>query len=115
MARRLIGVVSSVLLAGTLVVSASTAFADPRDFTLENDSASVVTQVYVSAENDNAWGDDVLGKDILVPGDQVDITFDGAGGTTCYYDLLVVTRDGTQTRKDGENLCTTTLERYTEK
>ncbi len=115
MDRRFLGVVRSALVAGTLALGASTAFADPRDFTFENDSDSVVTQVYVSPESDNTWGDDVLGKDILAPGEQVDLTFDGAGGTTCYYDLLVVTRDGSQTRKDGENLCTTSVERYTEK
>jgi hypothetical protein len=30
-----------------------------------------------------------------------------ASGTKCYYYLLVVTRDGSPTRKDGENVCTT--------
>jgi hypothetical protein len=44
----------------------------------------------------------------------VDITFDSTTGRTCIYDLLVVTEDGSQTRKNRVNLCTTTTEFYSE-
>ena len=48
------------------------------------------------------------------PGESVDITFDASVGRTCIYDILVVTEDGSRTRKNRENLCTTTTEYYSE-
>jgi hypothetical protein len=90
------------------------AFADPRDFTLENDSLAYVTHLYVSASSSDSWGDDVLGEDVLPPGESVDITFDTSRDRTCIYDLLVVTENGARTRKNRENLCTTTTEYYSE-
>ena len=90
------------------------AFADPRDFTLENDSLSYITEVYVSPTSSTEWGDDILGVDVLPPGQSVDISFDPTSGRTCIYDLLVVTEDGSQTRKNRENLCTLDVEYYSE-
>jgi hypothetical protein len=103
--------VAALSLAGGMVQGA---FADPRDFTLENDSLSYITQVYVSPASSTDWGDDILGVDVLPPGQSVDISFDASIGRTCIYDLLVVTDDGTKTRKDRENLCTTSIEYYSE-
>jgi len=103
--------VAALTLAGGM---AQGALADPRDFTLENDSLSYITEVYVSPTSSSNWGDDILGVDVLAPGRSVDISFDPNSGSTCIYDLLVVTQDGTQTRKNRENLCTTTTEYYSE-
>src|SRR5450631_3109477 len=96
------------------VVLAQAVLADPRDFTLENDSLSTVTHVYVSASSSTDWGDDILGEDVLPAGQSVDITFDTTIDKTCIYDILVVTEDGSKTRKNRENLCTTTTEYYSE-
>jgi hypothetical protein len=103
--------VSAVVL---LVVLAQAVLADPRDFTFENDSLSYITQLYVSPSSSTAWGDDILGVDVLPPGQSVDITFDTNIGRTCIYDILVVTEDGSRTRKNRENLCTTSTEYYSE-
>ena len=113
---RLLGVglpaVASAL--AMVVLFSQVAFADPRDFTLENDSLSTITRVYVSPTSSDSWGDDILGVDVLPPGESVDITFDTSVGRTCIYDILVVTEDGSRTRKNRENLCTTTTEYYSE-
>ena len=98
------------LLAGL----ASSALADPRDFTLENDSLSYITHVYVSPSSSTNWGDDVLGVDVLPPGRSVDITFNPSVGSTCIYDILVVTESGARTRQDRQNLCTTSTLYYSE-
>jgi hypothetical protein len=107
----LIAGLSAFALAAGLVQNV---FADPRDFTLENDSLSYITHLYVSPSSSDSWGDDVLGVDVLDPGQSVDITFDPSSGRTCIYDLLVVTHDGARTRKNRENLCTTSTEYYSE-
>lgn len=104
-------VASSVML---LAGAVQTALADPRDFTLENDSLSYITHVYVSPSSSTRWGEDILGIDLLAPGRSVDIAFDPSIGRTCIYDILVVTEDGTGTRKDRENLCTVNTEYYSE-
>ena len=103
--------IAALTLAGGMVQGA---LADPRDFTLENDSLSYITELYISPSSSNRWGDDVLGVDVLAPGQSVDISFDSSIGRTCIYDLLVVTEDGSKTRKNRENLCTTDVEYYSE-
>jgi hypothetical protein len=103
--------VSAMVLSALL---ASSALADPRDFTLENDSLSYITHVYVSPSSSNNWGEDVLGTDVLPPGRSVDISFNPNVGTSCIYDIMVVTDNGARTRQDRQNLCTTSTLYYSE-
>ena len=100
---------SAVLFVGIVQV----AVADPRDFTLENDSLSYITHLYISPSSSDDWGDDILGVDVVPPGESVDITFD-PGGRTCIYDILVVTDEGRRTQENRQNLCTLTTEFYSE-
>jgi hypothetical protein len=88
--------------------------ADPRDFTLENDSSSYIIHLYVSPTSSHSSGDDILDVDVPPLGESVGITFDASVGRTYIYDMLVVTKDGSRTRKNRENLCTTTTEYYSE-
>ena len=116
MAKRLakVGLAAAISALAPVIVQAQAVLADPRDFTLENDSLSYIIHVYVSPSSSTSWGDDILGVDVLGPGQSVDITFDTSIGRTCIYDLLVVTEDGSRTRKNRENLCTTSTEYYSE-
>jgi hypothetical protein len=116
MAKRLlrVGLPAAVSAVVLLVVLAQAVLADPRDFTFENDSLSYITQLYVSPSSSTNWGDDILGIDVLPPGQSIDVTFDTSVGRTCIYDILVVTEDGSRTRKNRENLCTTSTEYYSE-
>ena len=109
-----VGLAAAISAFAMVTIFSQAAFADPRDFTLENDSLAYVTNLYVSPTSSNTWGDDVLGRDVLPPGESVDITFDTSLDRTCIYDLLVVTEGGAQTRKNRENLCTTSIEYYSE-
>src|SRR5438270_8859466 len=72
--RRLLVALSSALL---LIVAMSTAaFADKRDFNINNNSDYVIAHAYVSAATDPDWGDDILGKDVLNPGEAWQVGFD---------------------------------------
>lgn len=104
----------TVFSAIMLAVVSTSAFADPRDFTFQNDSGSYIYHLYVSPSNSSSWGSDVLGRDVLAPGERETIRFNPNIGDSCYYDILVVNADGVRTRKDGENLCAITVEHYTE-
>ncbi len=68
----MMGRLAGALLALLMVaVTTSTAFADPRDFVLVNDTSSIITHVFVSPSDVTDWGDDILGRDILEAGDSV--------------------------------------------
>jgi hypothetical protein len=83
--------------------------ADPRDFTLVNGtSATTLVEVYVSPSSAADWQDDVLGQDVLLPGDSTDINFVGFNTNTCTYDIKVVGKDGTTGELDKVDLCSTT-------
>jgi hypothetical protein len=105
-----------VSLAATLVAvvtllafSARDTHADPRNFTLVNGSDITITHVYVSPSDARDWGDDILGVDVLLPGESVDILFsrfDGEAGN-CFYDIMVMGKDGEEGYLYGVDLCNT--------
>lgn len=86
------------------------ALADQRDFTLINGSDSVtIVHVYVSAADVDDWQEDVLGQDVLTPGDTVNIhfsRFDSDAGK-CLYDIRVDGKNGERGTLQAVNLCAT--------
>jgi hypothetical protein len=101
---RIAGTLLAVLM---VAVTTSTAFADPRDFTLVNDTGAIITEAYVSPSNVTDWGDDVLGRDVLMPGENVDIVFHKFIPGNCLYDVKVVTDEGNEGELTQINLCET--------
>ena len=98
----LIGV---LMLATMAVASTTSALADPRDFTLVNNTDGVITHLYVSTVDTSNWEEVVLGRDVLSPGETVDIYF--TGGSDCMYDIKVLVADGREGYIWGVNLCST--------
>ena len=92
----------ALLLAGAL---STAAFADKRDFTLNNNSDYVLQHAYVSASDDPRWGDDILGKDVLNPGESWDVGFDRGDANTCVWDLKAVTKEGYEVTLPQVDLC----------
>src|SRR5689334_14312902 len=45
------------------------AHADERDFTVVNNSSATLTHLYVSPTSADAWGDDILGRAVMAPGE----------------------------------------------
>jgi hypothetical protein len=86
--RRLL--LTAVSASALVVVLAQSAFADPRDFQLQNNSSVDIAAVYISPSDLASWGDDVMGSDVLVAGNAVNLTFRGFDGATCNYDIKVL-------------------------
>ncbi len=84
--------VSIALLCG--MVSFASAAGMDNDFVLINETGYTLDSVYVSPAKFNDWGEDIMGRDILVDGDEVLITFHSAEGHSI-YDLQVIYDDGT--------------------
>jgi hypothetical protein len=112
MPRLLVGATLALVAALTLLAGTPqrTLADDPRDFTLVNDSQITIREVYVSASDVQSWQDDVLGNDVLPPGEQLNIRFNpnDADAGKCMYDIRVVGTNGAEGRMNAVNLCQTT-------
>jgi hypothetical protein len=99
--------VAVMLLAVTAVASTVAAPVQRRnlDFTLVNKTGLTIDEVYLSPTSDDAWGKDVMGRDVLKNGEKVDITF-SSEETECNWDLKVVDEEEDSVEWEKLNLCT---------
>jgi len=105
--KKLIKLLLVATLALVAVASVTVTAAQRRnlDFTLVNKTGVDIDEVYLSPTNDDEWGEDVMGKDILKSGDKVDITFSSAE-TECNWDLKIIDEDKDEIEWTKLNLCT---------
>ncbi len=96
---------TAVSAAALVLVLAQSAFADPRDFALQNNSSVDIASVYVSPSDLNDWGDDVMGSDVLSAGQTVNLTFRNFDGATCNYDVKVLGVQGQEGYLYKVDLC----------
>jgi len=95
---------SYLVLAGMLCAAAvSTAFAGSQDFTLVNRTGFQIRRVFLSPHRSAEWGEDVLGRDVLVDGERVRIRF-GRRARAAHWDLKIVERSGKSFTWDNLNL-----------
>jgi hypothetical protein len=92
-----------------VVVAPGVVRADPRDFTLVNDSTVVIREAYVSSSAKDSWDEDVLGNDVLRPGNRVNVTFTGFTPGDCSYDIKVVGMGGETGFLWAVDLCSTAI------
>ena len=67
---------------------------EKQDFDLVNKTGFLIVAVYVSKNNDENWGRDILEADTLSTGGTATITFDPS--ESVYWDLRVDEADGTE-------------------
>ncbi len=102
----LLPILAALALVFVAASDARVAHADPRDFTLINANPSVtLTEVYVGPSSSSDWGDDVLGQDVLLPGESVFIYFTRFTPDNCLYDIRVVYVGGGEGVLYDVNLC----------
>lgn len=75
-----------------------------QNFSLVNNTGHVVTTLNVSPSNEDSWGPDILGRDVLANGETAQITFP-RGETQCQWDIRATYDDGDTTDARGVNLC----------
>ena len=80
----------AALLAAGLFAPAFAQAQDPS-FRVNNRTANVINEVYVSSANDNAWGADRLGANVLAPGQSLTIRLPQA---QCINDIRIVFANG---------------------
>lgn len=89
-----ISVFTLVLLLGMIIVSGE-AFAGAQDFLLINKSGMDIYELYISPSGENDWEEDVLGGDILVNEDDVEIDF-SIGESEALWDIMVRDKQGNE-------------------
>lgn len=94
----------SILGAALLLAMAVCASAGTQDFTLVNATGLAIDKLHVSPANDNTWGEDILGLDVLENGASCHITF-SSEQDDCKWDLKIVDADGDAIIWTGLNLC----------
>jgi len=81
------------IVAVLLISFSSFAFAGAQDFTLVNNTGVDIHYVYVTPHHTNDWGSDIMGKDSLVNGSSVGITF-SPGDKGTFWDIRVEDQAG---------------------
>ena len=78
-----------------------------QNFTINNQTGHTVMTLNVSPSNEDSWGPDILGSNVLSNGESASVTFPRAE-TQCQWDIRATYDDGDTTDVRGVNLCQTT-------
>jgi hypothetical protein len=96
-----------------LAAPATSALALDRHVLVTNDTSYTIREFYASNVGASSWQEDILGNDVLVPGDSINVNIDDASGY-CKYDLRAVFNDGTEATKRAVNVCEVAQFTFTE-
>jgi hypothetical protein len=97
-------ILAGVGLAAAMTFAATAALAGDQDFNLKNKTGYTIKKLYISAVSTNAWEEDVLGRDTLADGEEVDIKF-AHDEATCHWDMKVEFEDESTAEWSNFNLC----------
>ena len=87
-----------------LAVAWNVAANEAVTFTLVNGTNVTMVEFYASPPSSDDWEEDILGNDVLAPGEAVDITIDD-GRDDCLYDFLAVFKDGDEVEHLEVSVC----------
>ena len=93
--------------AGLIAVAASAGAAKAEDLliVLKNETGSVLDTFHTSPVGVDEWEDDVLGSQVLAPGESIEITI-ADGRDVCEYDMRFEFQgDELETTVDTQDLC----------
>ena len=92
-----------LVAAALLAVVAVPALAEDVAYQVVNNSSSTLVGFYTSPVSDPNWSEDILGSEVLAPGESGAVTiFDGTD--SCAYDIKFVF-EGEQELTDQVNIC----------
>ena len=84
--------------------TAEPAAAAQQDFSVVNNSGHTVMTLNVSASDEDEWGPDILGAEVLADGETATVSFE-RGQDQCLWDIRVTYDDGDSGDMRGVNLC----------
>ncbi|WP_333145398.1 MULTISPECIES: hypothetical protein [unclassified Microcoleus] len=102
--------VATALALPLSVMTAKSVLAEALGFNIINKTGTNITKFYTNPTGIDSWGEDILGIDILRPGESALITIRNSQNV-CTYDIKAVFDDGEEIIKYKVDLCT--IENYT--
>ena len=81
------------LLSFSILLTQKASAQGKQDFTLHNQTGVTIAALYVSPHSSNAWQEDVLGQDVLLNGESLDISFSSRTKPKM-WDIKVVDKNG---------------------
>lgn len=97
--------IKTTIIAASISIIATTAYAEDLVFTLINGTDSVLNNFHASPVGVNSWEDDIFGDKALGPGESMQITI-ADGRTVCEYDMRFEFQgEDLETTTDTQNLC----------
>jgi hypothetical protein len=92
-----------ILCAALTLSCAAPAFAEDLQFELINNSGYTIVQFFTSPSNMDEWREDVLGTQVVAPGESGTVSVTD-GSDQCAYDIRVVLDDGSEI-SDAVDMC----------
>ena len=77
---------------------------EPVTFVLINGTSDVIMEFYAAPPSSRTWEEDILGLDVLAPGESVEITIDDSRDD-CLYDFLAVFDDDSELVHEEVAVC----------
>jgi hypothetical protein len=101
----------ALVLTGILALPLNAEAAYNRHVTIINNTSYAMVRFFGSNTGTDAWEEDILGVDVLYPGQSVVVNFnDGTG--FCRFDFKAVFEGGMAVVDNGLDVCTITYHRY---
>jgi len=97
---------TALFAAALPMILAMPAHAEDLTFTLINRTSEVLTHFHTSPVGVNDWEEDVFGRQVLNPGESIELTI-ADGRTVCEYDMRFGFEgsDKLETTTDTQDLC----------
>ncbi|MCX7301464.1 MAG: hypothetical protein NTX73_14040 [Rhodobacterales bacterium] len=89
--------------AAVILAIATPALADSYGIRFRNQTNNVLQYLYASDTNNDNWENDLLGQNVLQPGQYLDVTIHNV--SNCMYDVLFQFDNGAELQ-DQVNVCT---------
>ncbi len=101
------------LMVATTAFTPGMASAEDRRVKIINETRHIIVRFYASNVNATSWEEDILGQDVLKPGQSVVINIDDGSGY-CLFDFKAVFDDGDSLVRQRVDVCKISSYRYTE-
>jgi hypothetical protein len=89
-----------------MALTAQSALADKSNFSIANNTDTVISELYLSDSSLSEWNNDILGTNILDVGEQTTVEFADPSPSRCLYDIKAVFADGEELEAFRINVCT---------
>lgn len=98
-------VLAGGLLALLLALPGGGALAGIQDFFVHNNGKFAIYYIFVSPDYATEWEEDILGEDVLLSGESLEVEMIDYGNH-CYFDILIEDSQGNSREYWDVDLCT---------